>query len=233
MKQFKFQLLRVLLFLIAATLVSNRPAEAKSKTNRSPSSVSLANRHIVVLNADNQYLWGAYYFAIVNHDKSPQEFQTEILLPKEATDFEPQSGIENHEILLSEEGKPSIKKIFQPGLTLINIGFKIPHNPWNYNKLSFSPSINVPEFSVATLVKNKLNITSKHLTPGLPHMLPGDQYTGIIGQLKTGETTAVLIGGLPLPRTFSWIIALMTAFLLLLLASSLAVKAQLNLSYKK
>ena len=219
----------VTIFLYLILLVANFKVIIAAETqDTSSQSISLGKRHIVILSSDNQFIWGSYYFAVINKNSSDTHYQASLLLPKEVSDFEAQSGAENHEITLDSSGKPSISKKFPPGLSLITIGFKVPHNPWNRNILTFNHNENVEELSITTAKKSLLTVSSAHkdFVDGLPHMLSPNDYNGILGFLRKHDSFLVTIDGIPLSRNLPNLIGGCLFVLLIMLTTIFTIKSQ-------
>ncbi len=184
---------------------------------------SLSGRHIVILQGDRETLWGSYYFAVQNPEKTPQEFTVPIALPKEATDFQPQDGLLPKDVVLLDDGKVRIKKTFKPGMNLSAIGFKVPLGSAD-PVLTFTAGVSFDEFSVATSTTSGLSIHSpdSRFDRTLPHMLTAEgQWTGLTskGPIAAGESFEFSVQGFP-PyfKLTLWILGISFGLLLLLCA---------------
>ena len=96
-----------------------------------------SSRHIVIVNADKDFLWASYFLGVLNTDKEDKIIEVEIAIPPEATDFQAQSGMTPEDIKIKEGGKVFVGKSFKTGLNLISIGFKIPVTLYSQQKMTF------------------------------------------------------------------------------------------------
>ncbi len=170
--------------------------------------IYISARHIIILQADLENVWGTYYFAVINRTDTPLPFSTPIMLPLEAIDVKAQDGLKPEEIEKDKQGVLHMKtKTFPKGMTLLGVGFqcKIPTGTSSVD-LHFSPLFPIGELSVAVSNTTPLSLTAEGLEPGLPDMLTGSPYTGIMKRqpLATGETVTVRLAGVPTGRATLW-----------------------------
>ena len=188
-------------------------------------SVTMSPRHIMIIQADLDYIWGSYYFALTNHDKSPHSYKTKISLPKESIDFQPQDGLTNNDISLDEDGNLSLEKMITPGLNLLGIGFKVKTKKFGHDFISLSQPFKIEELSVASPVMNKLDIYGKKFNSGLPPMLPKESYRGIqADNINSGEMIELEIRGIPKLKHQLLIVGAITFLLLTIICTFLTFK---------
>lgn len=196
-----------LLTIILSTLVSFRSFCSSS------AGVNLSSRHIVILQADLDFIWGHYYFAVVNENDKITRFTVPVMLPEHTIDFKAQDGLNEKDIKLSHDGKVSIEKDFKPGLTLMGMGFKLQIDKWHdADQIVFATEKEVQELSIAVPANSGLQIIGQEdlFTTGLPPMLKGGKYEGIISakNIAAGQRFSIELNGVPKQRYSFWILGL-------------------------
>jgi hypothetical protein len=183
-------------------------AEVQDEKKPSEEKIHLSPRHIIILQADLENIWGTYYLAVMNRTESPLPFSTPITLPQETMEVKPQDGLKPEDLERDSSGILHMKtKLFPKGMTLIGVGFqcKIPNGASSL-QLHFSPLLPIGELSIAVPNSTPLTLTGTGMEPGLPDMLTGSPYTGIMRRhpLATAETVTVTLAGIPNGRTALW-----------------------------
>ncbi len=167
------------------------------------------------MNSDDKYIYTVYYFGVINEGKEEKKFKTPLWLPKRASSFAPQNGFSKEEILLADDGSLYLEKIFQPGLNLLGINFKVPY--FNRLPIEFKLPFDLSELNFATPKDSQMTLLADGFTEGLSEMLSQGNYQGILKtNLKQGDTFALQIKGLPRPSYYSWYFFSVSASLLLL-----------------
>ena len=194
--------------------------------------VNLGTRHFVIITADTEYIWCSYFFGVQNKTTQALEFSTPLQLPKETLNFEPQKGLSKEDIHIDKNGAVFLKKIFPPGLTVVNIGFQIPLASWGDTTLTMSFPYPIDEFSVATPKWTTLNLSSPSLVQEVPKMLSAGNYSGIMGHnISPEQKIEIKIEGLPEGNTKSLLVASAAGILLFLFALFLTIRSQVLLRY--
>lgn len=207
------------IFPLLIMLLIFKPSESFSEdtlpTSANEDSIEVTPRHIMILQADLDFIWGSYFFALQNKSSTPQDYSIPIALPKESVDFQPQDGLSEKDIRLDPDGHIVVEKVFPPGLNLMGIGFKIPTTKFGSDFLSISPIFPIGELSVATPNMNDLSVRGDKFTKGLPPMLPADRYRGIqISDVEKNQSLSIYIDGIPKKRSHIQIIGLVIGLLL-------------------
>ncbi|MBP6217912.1 MAG: hypothetical protein KA436_04945 [Oligoflexales bacterium] len=158
----------------------------------------LTPSHIYLLEADEEYVWGTYYFAVSNKQSEAVSFRTAIILPLETSEYQAYSGVQPGDLKPAEDGLVYLEKTFPPGLSLLGIHFKVKMVSSSHSTLSFKPPFDIPTFSIAATKKSGLHLSSEALKEGLHPMLAQDgEYDGLIGQgMVRGVAFQVQLEGL-------------------------------------
>jgi hypothetical protein len=180
------------------------------------SAATLKDPHIMMMQADTEFFWLSYYFAVNNETAVPEEFSTPILLPKATLDFIPQMGLEAGDLQQDASGQLTVKKAFAPGVTLVAIGYKIPYSTDNPSLL-FTTPIAMPEFSFTTSKASGLLAHSETMTSGTPPMLSDGNYVGLVkNDIPANSSITINISGLPEGRKTLWLLGLLFSLTLIL-----------------
>lgn len=181
----------------------------------SAADIGFSPRHIVILSADTDHVWGHYFFAVNNKSSKSQRFRGPLLLPREAIDFRVQDGLQADEMQLDAEGTLFVDKEFSPGLSLLTIGFQVAVSRWEDDVLTFVPPTVLPEFSVAVNVDSGLSVSGEGFAQGLPEMLQAGTYRGIqTKNMTAGVERRVVIAGIPKERNYLYVIGGIFALIL-------------------
>lgn len=177
-------------------------------------SIYQTTSRIVLLQADAEHVWGAYYFAVQNTLTEAQVFQSHIKLPLEVVDFQVGESLTNEDVSLLPDGRLEIKKQYRPGLSLQSLQFKAPINRMGDTVLTFMPDSPRIHFYFAT-VQESLDFKADGFEKGIPPMLQGSAYKGIHSdQFGVGDSIKLKISGIPGSRKAFVILATIFAFLL-------------------
>lgn len=221
----------VLLMIVTISNLSfaqlRRGAKEQQATS-SGGSIALSHRHIVVINADPEKIYGSYFFAVDNTTGEPANFTTKVMIPERVVDFRPQDGLEEGDLKLDNDGVIVLDKTFPPGLSLVGVGFQIGVGAFGNEKLRFTPFFDLPEFSIAVLKDSGMTLSSAELETGIPAMLRNGNYTGLLssGPLKAGVPVEVFLDGIPKYRVYLWFVGLACVLVLLGLGVSFAIKTR-------
>jgi hypothetical protein len=178
--------------------------------------VALTVRHIVVVTADMESIFGHYYFAVQNRSAEPQRFSFPIMLPQETIDFRAQDGFAQEDLQI-EGNKVVLSKEFPPGLTLLGINFQSRVAAFADDHLTFVMAPEIKEFSLAVLRSSGLELKGENFHEGLPHMLQSSTYRGIVStEFSSGQKMQVVVQGVPKERNYLYFVAAIFAVFLLL-----------------
>lgn len=186
--------------------------------------ISISARHVMIMQADLNFVYGSYYFGVLNHTQTPQRFQTPIMLPNDYVSFHPADQLDKSEIKTLDDGTVQVDKKFPPGLTITSINFKVKINKPNPT-ISFKTPYPIAELNIASPKAALLKFSAFDFNEGVSHMLNNGQYEGILGfELPEQKNFTVLIEGIPRDRDLLWVIALSSLLLLVILAYIFTLK---------
>lgn len=209
---------------LALSFYSTTQAQTKTQTG-----IFLTPSHIYLIEADEEFIWGTYYFAVSNKESKPMNLRSQVLLPLETSDYSPQSGLTTADIKLSNDKKIFVEKEFPPGLTLLSVNFKVKSLTRDQGiSLTFVPPFDLSLFSIASSKKSGLRLASPALKDGLHPMLTEGEYVGLLGnQLEHGKSFSIQVSGFPeSSRLLLWIMGGCTAFFMFLMAFIGTLKAR-------
>lgn len=202
-------------------LAAARPAAAE---------IYVTSKHLVILRAGLDTVWGSYVFAVNNKDTVPTPLKVNIMMPAEMEDFHPQEGVTREEVQLTDAGL-MVEKDFAPGINVISIGFKLPAK-FGRTTVSFTPHMDIDSFTLLIPRDSGVTIQSPELAPGNDEAGPDPQYAPYVskGILKTGQKFTIGVGGIPEGRLTLWITGGITGALLLLLGLVFAFRTRPRIS---
>lgn len=205
--------------LAAATL--SRPAAAE---------IFVTSKHLVILRAGLDTVWGSYVFAVNNKDAAPSPLRVNIMMPAQMEDFHPQEGVTREEVQLTDSGL-MVEKEFAPGINVISIGFKLPAK-FGQADVSFTPHMDIDSFTLLVPRDSSIKIQSPELAPGNDEAGPDPQYAPYVSKsiLKTGQKFTIAVSGIPEGRLTLWITGGITGVLLLLIGLFLAARTRPRVS---
>ena len=199
------------------------------------SPVHLSDRHIVILQADLEYIWGTCYIAVINTSTREEEFETFINLPDQMADFRPEDGLTDGDLKLDDQGRPYVRKQFRPGMSLLGVGFKVLVTGTGPETLSFRAKMNIPELSIATPTLGGLRLAAANFREGIPPMLSQEKYRGVISKrpIMKDESFSILIRGIPKERPKLQMVALIVAVILAISGILLTLRTRSLVTEKK
>jgi len=220
------QLTGLLLLVVVVLLEGKSRAQALEQ----PAPAFLSNRHIIILQADLKNIWGTYFFAVTNPAMVPAEFETLITLPDDTVDFRAQDGLSDADLRLDDQGRLYIKKTFQPGLNLLGVGFQVKASKSGADLIHMTPLVDIPELSVAVPVGSSLKVSGPQFKAGVPPMLAGGKYTGMIATAPVGKGSGVTIhlDGIPKDRFSFTLLGGLVFVLFLLTGTALTIKTRVK-----
>ena len=144
------------------------------------------------------------------------------MLPRGVVDFIPQEGLQSSDVHLSDRNQLFIKKEFNPGLSLLGIGFKIQHSTNGSHSFSIRTPIDISELSIAVAKTSKLDISSHEMREGVSPMLGTESYKGVYADSIIADTSVnFILLGLPRGRQYMWVWSLLTTLILFLFSAFL------------
>lgn len=191
-------------------------------TAKAAATVQISNKHIYVLYAGVDSVFGSYIFLVQNPGTAPERLSFPVMLPTETIDFQAQEGLAPNELTLGSNGSGlTIDKEFAPGDTLITIGFKVPadvgHAPMTIKATQPFESLSFFVF------EGKFQVEGPNLVAKPNVGFSGRVYdTYTLSQGEAGKTYRVDLKGIPEGRdrlrTVGWIFAGSLALIALALA---------------
>lgn len=176
-------------------------------------SVQISGRHVYILYPGLDSVWGSYLFMVNNNGSQAERFNFKVMLPAEVIDFQGQDSLGPEDLKLGPDGGLTIDKLFDPGDSLLNIGFKLP------GKVGEAPISILATSQFATLgifvFEGKFTISGPQLEIRKNVDFSGrnyDTYTTLNGEL--GKTYRFTIEGIPEGRGRLWLIGWIFAAIL-------------------
>lgn len=205
------------IFLILILWVTGTPARAE---------IFVTSKHLVILRAGIDTVWGSYVFAVNNKDAVPLFLKVNIMMPSQMIDFFPQEGVSKEEVQLIDSGL-MVEKEFAPGINVISIGFKVP-SKFGKTDVTFKPQMDIDSFTLLLPRDGGVQIQSSELVLGDDESRPDPQYIPYVskGILKTGSAFTIAVAGIPEGRLTLWITGGITGGLLLLAGMFLAIRTR-------
>ena len=189
--------------------------------------IGLSFRHIVILQADLDNIWGTYFFAVNNNTQEQKSFKTFLMLPRESIDFKAQDGLEDQDLKLDENGQLFLEKEFSPGVSLLGVSFQVKADQVGNDTISFLPPFDVQELSVAVPSKSGISVEGELFKQGVPPMLADGRYKGMqITNVKKDQVLEIEISGIPKNRILLWIVSGIITALIILLGIGLTIKTK-------
>lgn len=187
--------------------------------------LELSEKHLIILRAGIDSLWGDYVFSIQNNTPTPQPTKIPLFLPAETVDFKAIEGIVDADLRLdTERGAVILAKAFAPGATVVNVGFKVEAEAGE-GTLTFTAAQHLP--SVNVLYEGEiLTVEADSLLPTeLPKIAHVD-YQALHTQhpLNIEEEMVIKVTGVPLGRKIIHVYAVIFAIILLLSTLWLGIK---------
>lgn len=172
-------------------------------------------RHVVLLDAGLDSVYGSYWFSVENPTTKPERLRMQVVLPKEVDDWRVQDGVKENEMHL-DNGALIIDKEFSPGTTVIAIGFRAPAT-LGEAKLTYVWPYQIADFQVLAASHHGPVMTSDQLMAGTDVDFSGRSYRRLsaVG-ITVGETYIVKLSGLLEGRGRLWVIGSTVAGLLVL-----------------
>jgi hypothetical protein len=195
--------------------------------NESQSEIILGPKRLVILRPGVEVVWGSYVFAIENHSNTAAEKAIPFRLPLETVDWAPQEGALPKDLTLGQDGELILKQIFQPGMQMVSIGFKIPA-PGGNAALTLKPVIEVNDLTFLHPQSASFKISGSNLENKGLDGNPKDPYQAFVlkGGLKVGESFKIELSGVPAGRTQPYYIGSIIMVLLVVSVVILAIKTR-------
>ena len=203
-------------------------------SRESVASVGFGSRHMIMLSADMDHLWGSYYFAVKNQTDAPVIFRAPLSLPPNTVDFRAQEGLTDADIQLASNGSLFVEKEFPPGLNLLAVGFKLAHGHRDA-MVTMRAAVDMDEFSILIPKSSGLSVEASALEPGVPAMLAGSQFVGLIspGAVAAESELQFLVKGIPEGRRWFWVVGLVVFILTVLGSVALSITSQPRTRYQE
>lgn len=200
--------------MIIATVVTS--LAAKSELN-------ISGKHLLILQARIDSIWGKYLFSVDNQTIDPQPLRFPLLLPKESDDFRALEGVVDNDLQLGDDGLLLIdKKDFPPGTTLISIGFK--KVVAETTTLTFR--VAEPLTNLVILFDERIDVKSPAFETTVAPKISAYDYRALQSKtaLTSNQTFVLRVDGVPRGRARIQVIAVIFAFVLLVCITWLTIK---------
>jgi hypothetical protein len=187
--------------------------------------VNVAGRHVFVIHAGVDTIWGSYLFMAANMGSESEVLKMRLMLPEETVDWAAQDGITDQELMLGEGGGVSLVKSFPPGESLLAVGFKAPAR-LGEGELTFTAPMDLSRM-VILVKKSTLAVSGEGFTTATDVEFAGGSYDSLSrGPVLAGSKVRIAISGIPEGRSRLWAIGGGAFALMLLMALVLAIKTR-------
>lgn len=186
--------------------------------------LEVSGKHLLVLQARIDSIWGKYLFSVNNQTTDQQPLRFPLLLPKETEDFRALEGVSDDDLQLDDDGSIVIdKKDFPPGTTLVNIGFK----KTVVESATLTFRITEPLASLVILFDEMIDVKSPLFEPTVAPKISAHNYRALQSKnpLTSGETLVLQVDDVPRGRARIQVVAGIFAFMLLGCATLLTIKS--------
>ncbi len=211
--------------IILVLIFFSNPLKAKNSDDEKK--IEISDRHIIIIDANQEKINSSYYLGVMNHLDNPKKFSTPVMFPKEMSHFEPQGQVTKEEINLNSSGQITMEKEFRKGLSLVNFGFQIETESLTDKSITFVAPYDLKELSLVVSKTSPLNLSGEGFSEGVPHMLANSEYKGImIHNMKKGRSFTVAIHGLPEHGKHIWLLGSIFFSLLVGVSTLLTLKTR-------
>lgn len=127
--------------------------------------VELSEKHLIILRAGVDSIWGDYIFSVQNNQQEPQRADIALFLPQETVDFKAVEGVTAADLRVDPaHGTVVMQKEFVSGASIVNVAFKVPAHDGvatlNWTARQALASVNVMyEHDIIEISSNKLIAT--------------------------------------------------------------------------
>ena len=178
--------------------------------------VELSEKHLIILRAGVDSIWGDYIFSVQNSQQEPQQADIALFLPQETVDFKAVEGVTAADLRVDPaHGTVVMQKEFAHGASLVNVGFKVPAHEGratlHWTARQALASVNVMyEHDIIEVFSDKLVVTQ------LPR-ISDIKYRALHTQqvLAVGDSLQLQVSGIPQGRGRVHLFAVVFAAILL------------------
>ena len=179
--------------------------------------VKLSEKHLIILRAGLDSVWGEYIFSVQNSQQEPQPADIALFLPRETVDFKAIEGVTVADLRVdAQHGTVTMQKEFPTGATLVNVAFKVAAQDGaailNWGVAHVLTSVNVMyEHKIIEVFSDKLEATQ------LPRI--SDVHFRALHTtqaLTTGDSLQVQVRGIPRGRAQLYLFAIVFVAILLI-----------------
>ncbi len=184
-------------------------------TTSAVAEVVYQGRHVVLLDAGLDSVYGSYWFSVENPGRTAERLRMQVILPKEVDDWRVQDGVSDNEIQLADDTLV-IDKEFAPGTTVIAFGFRAPATLGKAT-LTYVWPYPIADFQVLAATRHGPELSSDQLMAGTDVDFSGRSFKRLsaVG-ITVGETYVVKVGGILEGRGRLWLLGSVVGGLLLL-----------------
>lgn len=190
----------------------------------SVSAVSLSKKHLIILRAGIDSVWGDYIFSVHNSHQESQTARIPLFLPVETVDFRAIEGITATDLVLDTDGGVILQKDFSPGVNIVNVGFKVAADSGKAT-MTFIPEQELKSLNVL-FEGDILTVSSDSLVETeLPEISGADyQALQIASVLSASEKLLIKVDGIPVGRQTMHLFAMIFIIALISFGVVLGIK---------
>ena len=189
--------------------------------------IALSEKHLIILRAGLDSVWGDYIFSVQNSQQVPQQAEITLFLPRETVDFKAIEGVTAADMRVDgQRGTVTMQKEFPHGATLVNVAFKVAAHDGvvilNWVATQPLASVNfMYEHDIIDVFSDKLETTQ------LPRIADVHYRSLHTPQaLAKGDSLQVQVQGIPQGRAQLHLFAVVFAVLLLISAVYLGIRTR-------
>lgn len=189
--------------------------------------IALSKKHLIILRAGLDSIWGDYIFSVQNNQQTPQRADIALFLPRETVDFKAVEGVTAADLRVdARHGTVTMQKEFPAGVTLVNVAFKVAAQDGtailNWMATQVLDSVNVMyEHEVIEVASDRLETT--HL-PRIADVHYRALHT--TQALQAGDSLRVRVHGIPQGRAQLHLFAVVFAVILLISTVYLGIRTR-------
>ena len=189
--------------------------------------VTLSEKHLIILRAGLDSVWGDYIFSVQNNQQTPQPAVIALFLPHETVDFKAIEGVTAADLRVdTQNGAVMLQKEFATGVSLVNIGFKVMANA---GQASLSWTARQHLASVNIMYEHEImQVFSETLVATQLPRIAEVQYQALrsVESLQAGASLQVQVRGIPQGRAQLHLFAVAFAVILLVSTVWLGIKTR-------
>lgn len=189
--------------------------------------IALSEKHLIILRAGLDSIWGDYIFSVQNSQSELQQAEVALFLPRETIDFKAVEGVTAADMRVdAQHGVVTMQKEFPHGSTLVNVAFKVMAEDGtatlNWHARHSLASLNIMyEHDIIEVFADKLETTE------LPRIADVHYRALHTPQaLSKGDNLQIQVRGIPQGRTQLHLFAVVFTVILLASAVYLSIRTR-------